>query len=70
MATDNHQLHDLQMRLTFIDEAVGALSDADAGISKRLLAIEQSLREIRNELGSLRDAAGHDPHSEPPPPHY
>lgn len=70
MTKENEKLHDLEMRLTFIDDAVSALSDADADLSKRLIAIEQSLRELRNELTALRDASSHDPHSEPPPPHY
>lgn len=70
MATHDEKLHDLETRLTFIDDAVGALSEADADLAKRLLAVEQMLREMRRELSALRDASGHDPHSEPPPPHY
>jgi SlyX protein len=69
--SDHHaRLQDLEVRLTFLDDAVTALSDADAELSKRLLAIERALRDMRNEVSALRDASGHDPHSEPPPPHY
>jgi SlyX protein len=70
MPGDRERLDDQEVRLTFIDEAVNALSNADAEQSQRLLAVEQALRDLRGELRAMRNAMGHDPHSEPPPPHY
>lgn len=64
------RLTDLEVRLTFVDDTVTALADADATQSRRLLALEQAVRDLRTELASLRTALGDDPRSEPPPPHY
>jgi SlyX protein len=65
-----HKLQDMEIRLTFLDDAVSSLSGADAELSLRLQAVERTLRALREEIQSLRTAGGHDPHSEPPPPHY
>jgi SlyX protein len=70
MPDERARLDDLEVRLTFIDDAVNALSGADAEQSRRLAALEQALRDLRGELRAMRSAVGHDPHSEPPPPHY
>ena len=67
---DSGRLDDLEVRLTFIDDAVGALAGADAEISRRLMKLEQAVRDMRQELSGLRAATGHDAASEPPPPHY
>ncbi|HET7267096.1 MAG TPA: SlyX family protein [Oleiagrimonas sp.] len=64
------RLADLEVRLTFIDDTVSALADADTVQSRRLLALEQAMRDLRAELASMRTSLGNDPHSEPPPPHY
>lgn len=64
------RLADLETRITFMDDALGALSDADATLSRQLLALEQAVHDLRAELASIRVALGHDPHDEPPPPHY
>jgi SlyX protein len=70
-ARDDHErINDLEVRLTFIDDAVSALSTADADQSQRLLALERALRDLRGELQAVRTALGHDSHAEPPPPHY
>jgi SlyX protein len=70
-ARDDHErINDLEVRLTFIDDAVSALSTADADQSQRLLALERALRELRGDLQAMRTALGHDSHAEPPPPHY
>lgn len=70
MGSVDDTLQDMQIRLTFLDDTVAALSTADAELSRRLQAVEQTLRALREEIQSLRTAGGHDPHSEPPPPHY
>jgi SlyX protein len=72
MADDalQQRLTELEVRLTFVDDTVNALASADAELSMRLAVLEDLIRGLRNELSSLRVAQGHDPHSEPPPPHY
>jgi len=70
MGSVDDKLHEMEIRLTFLDDAVAALTGADAEISRRLQAVELTLRALREEIQSLRTAGGHDPHSEPPPPHY
>jgi len=72
MADDSLQerLTELEVRLTFVDDAVNALASADAELSMRLAALEDVIRGLRSELSALRTSQGHDPHSEPPPPHY
>lgn len=64
------RLADLETRITFLDDALGALGDADVLQARRLLALEQAVHDLRTELASIRIGLGHDPHNEPPPPHY
>jgi SlyX protein len=64
------RLDDMEVRLTFIDDAVQALTSADANQSQRLAALERALRDLRGEVASVRLGQADDPHSEPPPPHY
>jgi SlyX protein len=64
------RLHDLEIRLTFVDDAVSALSAADAGLAQRLATVERTLADVRSELAALRAALGHDARDEQPPPHY
>ncbi len=64
------RLTELEVRLTFIDDTVNALTEADAEQSLRIAALERVISELRNELSTMRLSQGHDPHSEPPPPHY
>jgi SlyX protein len=53
-----------------IDEAVQGLLAADAEQSMRIAALERLVQDLRSELATVRTGQGHDPHSEPPPPHY
>ncbi len=69
-ADDDSQMEDLQVRLTFLDDAVSGLLSADVELSRRLAAVERKLDAMHSELLSLRADSGHDPESEPPPPHY
>jgi SlyX protein len=70
MATQEERLTELEVRLAFIDDAVQALVAADAEQSMRIATLERMVRDLRSELASVRTGSGHDPHSEPPPPHY
>jgi len=64
------RLADLEVRLTFIDDAVQALVDADGERSMRIAGLERLVQDLRTELASLRLSHSEDPHNEPPPPHY
>jgi SlyX protein len=64
------RLDEMEVKLTFIDEAVQALTTADADQSQRIAVLERALRDLRGEMASMRIAQGDDPHNEPPPPHY
>jgi len=64
------RLDEMEVKLTFIDEAVQALTTADADQSQRIAALERALRDLRGEMASMRVAQGSDAHDEPPPPHY
>jgi SlyX protein len=64
------RLTELEIKLTFVDDTVRALAQADADQSLRLAVLERTLRDVRRELASLRLAQADDPHGEPPPPHY
>jgi len=64
------RLDEMEVKLTFIDEAVQALTTADADQSQRIAALERALRDLRGEMATMRLAQGGDPHDEPPPPHY
>jgi SlyX protein len=70
MSTDEQRLTELEVRLAFIDDAVHGLVAADAEQSMRIAALERLVRDLRSELATVRTGQGHDPHSEPPPPHY
>lgn len=64
------RLAELEVKLTFLDDTVNALAQADVDQAMRMAGLERALRELRGELSSMRSGAGADPHSEPPPPHY
>jgi SlyX protein len=64
------RLTELEIKLTFVDDTVRALAQADADQSLRIAELERTLRDLRRELASQRLAQADDPHGEPPPPHY
>lgn len=64
------RLDDMELRLTFLDDAVSSLGDSEAMQSQRLLQLENALTELRRELASLRTSLSDDVADEPPPPHY
>lgn len=70
MNSSEQRLTELEVRLAFIDEAVQGLVAADAEQSMRIAMLERMVHDLRSELATVRTGQGHDPHSEPPPPHY
>ncbi|MDE1893882.1 MAG: SlyX family protein [Pseudomonadota bacterium] len=64
------RLDEMEVKLTFIDDAVQALTSADAEQSQRIAVLERALRDMFRELSAMRTAQVDDPQSEPPPPHY
>lgn len=64
------RLTEVETRLAFIDDALAGLTAAETDTSRRLLAIERVLSELRVELASIRNGLAEDARDEPPPPHY
>ena len=64
------RLTEVETRLAFIDDALSGLNAAEAENSRRILAIERLLSELRVELAAIRSGLGGDVRDEPPPPHY
>ncbi len=67
---NDERMNELELKLTFLDDAVASLNDGEAQQTRRLLQLENALGELRRELASLRTSLGDDVHEEPPPPHY
>ncbi len=70
MSTLEDRLTELEVRLAFIDDAVGSLNAAVAAQDRGMLQMRQELERVRGELFGLRSSLGQDPGIEPPPPHY
>ena len=66
----DERMNELELKLTFLDDAVASLNDGEAQQTRRLLQLENALGELRRELASLRTSLADDVHEEPPPPHY
>ncbi len=64
------RLTEVETRLAFIDDALAGLTAAEAETSRRMLAVERMLSELRVELASIRNGLAEDVRDEPPPPHY
>ena len=69
-AAHDDRVTELEVRLAFIDDALMALTEAEAQQTQRMQAIERTLAQLRVELDALRTALAEDVRSEPPPPHY
>jgi SlyX protein len=67
---DNERINELELKLTFLDDAVASLNDSEVQQSQRLLRLENALSELRLDLSALRTSLADDVHDEPPPPHY
>jgi SlyX protein len=70
MDTLEQRLTELEVRLTFLDDTVQALVQADSDKARRIARLERLLGDLHAELVALRQAQSDDPHDEPPPPHY
>ncbi len=64
------RLTEVETRLAFLDDALAGLTAAEAETSRRMLAIERMLTELRVELSAIRTGLAEDVRNEPPPPHY
>jgi SlyX protein len=64
------RIEELEVKLTFLDDTVHALAEADADQSQRIAALERALRELRGEISLMRSSQSDDARDEPPPPHY
>ena len=65
---NDERMNELELKLTFLDDAVASLNDTEAQQSQRLLKLENALKELRQELAALRTSLADDVHDEPP--HY
>ena len=71
MGTPNDErMNELELKLTFLDDAVASLNDGEAQQTRRVLQLENALAELRRELASLRTSLADNVQDEPPPPHY
>jgi SlyX protein len=66
----DERMNELELKLTFLDDAVASLNDSEAQQSQRLMQLENALTELRRELAALRTSLSDDVRDEPPPPHY
>jgi SlyX protein len=66
----DERMDELELKLTFLDDAVTSWNDSEVQQSQRLLKLERALTELRQELAALRTSLSDDVHNEPPPPHY
>lgn len=67
---DDERIDELELKLTFLDDAVASLNDSEMQQSQRLLKLENALTELRRDLSALRTSLADDVAGEPPPPHY
>lgn len=66
---DEERMNELELKLTFLDDAVASLNDSEAQQSQRLLKLENALADLRRDLMTLRTSLSDDVRDEPPP-HY
>lgn len=65
------RLVELEMRVSFQEQALAELSDALADARMQCMRNADVLRVLLEDLGKVRNALNSsDPASEPPPPHY
>jgi SlyX protein len=67
------RLAELETRIAFIDDATATLGETAALHDRQLHELRTAMERLRQELVALRvtlASDAHDPHDEPPPPHY
>ncbi len=64
------RLVELEMRLSFQEQALAELSEALADARMTGARNAELLRHLLDDLGRVRNALNADPADEPPPPHY
>ncbi|MDG2526419.1 SlyX family protein [Stenotrophomonas sp. HITSZ_GD] len=64
------RLVELEMRLSFQEQALSELSEALAEARMTGARNAELLRHLLDDLGRVRNALNADPADEPPPPHY
>lgn len=69
-ATLEERLNELEVRLAFVDDTMGALNDAVAVHDRHLHEMRRMMDRLRSELVSVRGSLATDGGEEPPPPHY
>ncbi len=70
MSTLEERLTELEIRLSFIDEAISGLLSADVDRARRTVVLESTVAELRRGLAGVRTTLAGDARHEPPPPHY
>ncbi|HYG05808.1 MAG TPA: SlyX family protein [Stenotrophomonas sp.] len=64
------RLVELEMRLSFQEQALAELSEALADARMTGARNAELIRHLLDDLGRVRNALNEDPVDEPPPPHY
>ncbi len=64
------RLVELEMRLSFQEQALAELSEALADARMASARNAEVIRHLLDDLGKVRSALYSDPADEPPPPHY
>lgn len=69
-ASLEQRLTELEVRLSFVDDALGTLNDTVAMHDRGMLALRNALEALRIDLMAVRGTLGQAAQDEPPPPHY
>jgi SlyX protein len=64
------RLTELEVRLSFLDSTMQSLDATVAAQDRMLVELQREFRRLRDDLGGITAALGHDHRDEPPPPHY
>lgn len=66
----NDRLTELEIRVAFQDDLLGALNGQVATLSSDMRFAQREIARLREALDGLRTSLAHDVADEPPPPHY
>jgi SlyX protein len=70
MSGIDEQLADLQSRLAFLDDAVSEITRANLAQDQRIRQLEEEVKTLRQQLRASSGSPVADPGDETPPPHY